>query len=180
MEVDIRPCSSDGAMQENLASLLATRIQGSVFIGFLAEELSSKTTVFWLWLCNADGRSMCCFAEGKSSATIDDIHLGNRDLMEHSGKEVRCTCFFIHVRSRNAALKGHLHACILCRWRTISEMLVAGHIEKSDPCSIPGTHSASWFQSAASDHQCQHFVCGFQWVGKCWKVAQLGWVCSWS
>lgn len=194
MEVDIRPCSSDGAMQENLASLLATRIQGSVFIGFLAEELSSKTTVFWLWLCNADGRSMCCFAEGKSSATIDDIHLGNRgkscfsmcclhiywslcillgpnvtkfsvvftDLMEHSGKEVRCTCFFIHVRSRNAALKGHLHACILCRWRTISEMLVAGHIEKSDPCSIPGTHSASWFQSAASDHQCQHFVCGFQ------------------
>jgi hypothetical protein len=77
MEVDIRPCSSDAAMQENLASLLATRIHGSVFIGFLAQKLSSKTTVFWLWLCNADGRSMCCFAQGKSSVSIDDIHLGN-------------------------------------------------------------------------------------------------------
>jgi hypothetical protein len=77
MEVDIRLCSSDAAMQENLASLLATRIQGSVFIGFLAQELSFKMTVFWLWLCNADGRSMCCFAQGKSSVTIDGIHLGN-------------------------------------------------------------------------------------------------------
>jgi len=46
MEVDIRLCSSDAAMQENLASLLATRTQGSVFIGFLAQELSFKTTVF--------------------------------------------------------------------------------------------------------------------------------------
>lgn len=63
MEVDIRPCLSDEAMQENLASLLATLIQGSVFIGFLAQELSSKTTVFWLWFCNGDGRSMRCFAQ---------------------------------------------------------------------------------------------------------------------
>jgi len=77
MEVNIRPCSSDAAMQESLASLLATRIQGSVFNIFLAQELSSKTTIFWLWLCNADGRSICCVAQGKSSVPIDGIHLGN-------------------------------------------------------------------------------------------------------
>jgi hypothetical protein len=65
MEVDIRPYLSDAAMQENLACLLATLIQGGVFIDFLAQELSSKTTVFWLWFCNGDGRSMCCFAQGE-------------------------------------------------------------------------------------------------------------------